>query len=605
MRPKSVPFGQYDLTKRIARGGMAEIFLAIERGIEGVRRRVVVKRILPHMAESDDFVTMFMDEARVVARISHPNIVHIYNFGEVDGVYFIAMEFVDGLTISRLQRLAKPKSIPYEYSLRVMADICSGLHAAHELTDEYGQLLGVIHRDVSPQNILVSKNGIAKLIDFGVARASTQAHSTQAGQIKGKLGYIAPEQFHRKIAMDRRADVFSAGTVLYELITGERLFVRETEAATLNAIINEEPPSFHGGMSIPDPIDAIIRKAVQKSPSARFSTAAEMQHAIESLLIHEGFVVTPSVIGEYVAEHLKKALQVKNSRSARVAAEGAVPTSYPSEVSRRSESSWSSEPSGPSQPSSPSWQSSSPSHSSSLPTHPSFDQLRAELEQTSNPSLPQQSSDQSSFPTSGVTPTPASDVSRRRGHRSLWVAVVCVGAMLLLGIGVYTGLSLQESNDTGLLVANDTSPTASSGGERIRPVPIAPDDLLPPSKTPRVSPVVGPSPQLNAMNDGGTEDGTNDGTNDGIETGPSKQTPVAHVARPRGKGTLFLNSRPWCKVRVGGRSLGTTPIINVELPAGLHVLQLTDANGQRHRRSVRIRPDRPTKLFLNLDSDGK
>ena len=250
-QPVTVQFGKYELIKRIARGGMAEIFLAIEHGIEGVRRQVALKRILPQMAESEDFVTMFMDEARVVARLNHSNVVHIYDFGEVDGIYYIAMEYVDGLPLSRIRRLVKPKLIPVEHSLRIIADSCAGLHHAHELRDEYGRLLGVIHRDVSPQNIMVSRDGVAKLIDFGVARATTQAHMTQAGQIKGKFGYIAPEQFHRKGPLDRRADIFAVGTILYELMTGERLFLRESEAATLSAILHDDPPSVRKVRIVP------------------------------------------------------------------------------------------------------------------------------------------------------------------------------------------------------------------------------------------------------------------------------------------------------------------------------------------------------------------
>ena len=555
---------------------MAEIFLAIEHGIEGVRRQVVVKRILPHMAETDDFVTMFMDEARVVARISHPNIVHIYNFGQVDGVYFITMEFVDGLTVSRLQRLARPQPIPIELSLRIMADICAGLHAAHELTDEYGQLLGVIHRDVSPQNILVSKNGMAKLIDFGVARASTQAHATQAGQIKGKLGYIAPEQFHRKIALDRRADVFSAGAVLYELVTGERLFVRETEAATLNAVLYDEPPSLVGRPDIPDMVDAIIRKAVSKSPAGRFSTAFEMQSAIEHLLIRRSYMVSPSIVGAFVAEHMKKAAAARASTEGRAAAESLLPSSAPSGFGRESASSW---PSGPSSP------------SFEPPSRPSFDPAAFEQEmRASQPSMPQPSFEPSSLPSSGVTPTPASDIAPRERRRTLWIVLAVVSAAVLISMGVVAGLSLRSGGQDGG-TATTTPQQGSAQASRIRPVPITPDDLLPASSAPRKRlPTEPPPPAPSEAVDGG------------VEAGPPAGKAPSRVIRPRGRGTLFLNTRPWCKVRAGGRNLGTTPLINVNLPAGLHSLSLIDANGQRHSKVVRIRPDQATKVFLDFSS---
>jgi serine/threonine protein kinase len=299
-------FGRYDLVRRIARGGMAEIFLAIEHGIEDVSRYVVIKRILPQVAESHEFIEMFMDEARVAARLSHPNIAQIFQFGEVGGVYYLAMEFVEGMTLSKLIRQHQDQGIPAEMALRIAGDICAGLHHAHELCDEHERPLHVVHRDVSPQNVIVSKSGVAKLLDFGIAHASSKAHITAVGQLKGKLSYMAPEQFIGE-GLDRRADVFATGVVLYEMVSGRRLFHREYEAATMRALLQEAPPSVAD--RAPPEVDDIIRTATAKKITERFETAAAMENAIEALVMKHRMAVTSHGLAAYVKG------QIRESRS--------------------------------------------------------------------------------------------------------------------------------------------------------------------------------------------------------------------------------------------------------------------------------------------------
>lgn len=297
----SASFGPYELIRRVARGGMAEIFLAVERGFQGVERQVAIKRILPHMVEAEDFVTMFMDEARVATRLAHPNIAHIYSFGEVEGVYYLAMEYVDGMTCSRMVRAARPETIPIEITLRILADVCSALHYAHDLRDNQGALIGLVHRDVNPQNVMVSRNGVAKLLDFGVARASTQSHATRVGQVKGKIGYIAPEVF-RGNPLDHRADIFSAGTLLFELLSGKKLFRREIEAATIHAILHDKPPSLSESLDVPPEVDEIVARALAKDPEDRYPNAFEMQQDLEELISDRGYAAAPFVVGRFVRE---------------------------------------------------------------------------------------------------------------------------------------------------------------------------------------------------------------------------------------------------------------------------------------------------------------
>src|SRR5262245_18293462 len=213
-----VPFGNYRLVRRIARGGMAEVFLARHLGMEGFERRVAIKRILPHLSEAEEFKSMFLDEARLAAQLTHPNIVHIYDFGRVDEYYFIGMEFVDGVDLGRLIRHARNRPVPFEFAARIFSDVCSGLHYAHNAVDGEGRPLGLVHRDVTPQNVLVTYDGVVKLVDFGIAKAAWQAGRTRPGVVKGKFAYMSPEQVEGR-RLDGRSDVFSAGICLYELIT--------------------------------------------------------------------------------------------------------------------------------------------------------------------------------------------------------------------------------------------------------------------------------------------------------------------------------------------------------------------------------------------------
>jgi len=213
-------FGNYQLIKKLATGGMAEVWLAKQTGIEGFNRHVVIKRILPHLAEDPEFVQMFLNEARIASRFNHPNIGQIYDLGEKDGQYYIAMEFIHGEDLGRVMRRAWSTGqwVARHIALRIVADACGGLYYAHTRNDDQGRPLKVVHRDISPQNILISFDGAVKVLDFGIAKASDQVSSTKSGAIKGKFAYMAPEQAAGKV-LDARSDIFALGLVLYELVT--------------------------------------------------------------------------------------------------------------------------------------------------------------------------------------------------------------------------------------------------------------------------------------------------------------------------------------------------------------------------------------------------
>ena len=275
--------------RKLATGGMGAVYLARQKGPVGFQKLLVVKRLLPHLSEDDEFLQMFLDEARIAALLNHPNIAQIYEMGDVDGQYYIAMEYVHGEPLGSLlpRASAHPGGFPLGLKCRIAAEAAAGLDAAHNARSPSGRKLSLIHRDVSPQNVLVAFNGGVKLIDFGVAKAQGKLSQTVVGTIKGKHAYMSPEQA-RGEPLDARSDVFGLGTVFYELLTGGRLFKRESEMATLKAVVGFKivPPS-EAVPGIPKALDAIVFKALARKRDDRFSTAGELQLALEEFLQQE------------------------------------------------------------------------------------------------------------------------------------------------------------------------------------------------------------------------------------------------------------------------------------------------------------------------------
>ena len=297
MNPQA--FGKYQLIKKLATGGMAEVWLARQSGIEGFQKELVVKRILPHLAEDREFVEMFKNEALIAARFNHPNIAQVYEFGEANGTYYIAMEFIHGEDLGRVMRKASGMNqwIARPLAIRIVASACEGLYYAHSRNDDRGQPLNVVHRDISPQNILISFDGSVKLVDFGIAKAADQASMTKSGAIKGKFAYMAPEQAAGK-HLDRRADIFAIGLVLYEMLTGHRPLKKDSELATLQAAMECSIPSPSEVADVPRDMDHVVMRALAKSADDRYDNAREFQTALEELLVNERWLVTSGQISE-------------------------------------------------------------------------------------------------------------------------------------------------------------------------------------------------------------------------------------------------------------------------------------------------------------------
>lgn len=296
--------GRYELLTPIASGGMAQVWAARLKGARQFQKIVAVKTMLPKLSEDEQFEQMFLDEASLASQIRHPNAVEIMDLGEQHGVLYLVMEFIEGVPLNHLMKTAKPRGgIPLPIAARIALQACAGLHAAHELKDEKGRAIGLVHRDVSPQNLLVTYDGVTKVVDFGVAKATALGDgATQAGQVKGKVSYMAPEQINGE-GLDRRADVFALGIVLYALTTGKHPFRRESEAATMYNICSADavvPPSkvVEG---YPKALEKIVLKALEKNRASRYLSCDEMLRALDSLP-SELRVSSNSDVGEFVQD---------------------------------------------------------------------------------------------------------------------------------------------------------------------------------------------------------------------------------------------------------------------------------------------------------------
>ena len=283
---KPVQFGRYKLLEKMAVGGMAEIFKAKSHGAHGFEKTLVVKRILPQLAEDPGFVDMFIDEAKVTVRINHPKVVQVLDFGEVEGQYFIAMEYVEGIDGLALLRMCVQQGFrpTTHIAVHIVAEVLDALHYAHTLRDESGGALDIVHRDISPSNIFISSQGEVKLGDFGIARASIRTAGTDTRNLKGKYGYLSPEVVTGG-TVDQRSDIFSAGVVLAELLMVRRLFVAKSELEVLLQVRDARLDRLERfGKHIPDDLRTVLESALARDRNMRYQDAASFRDALHRYL---------------------------------------------------------------------------------------------------------------------------------------------------------------------------------------------------------------------------------------------------------------------------------------------------------------------------------
>jgi serine/threonine protein kinase len=328
-----VQFGKYQLVELIGYGGMAEIFKAKSYGVSGFEKTIVIKRILSSCSDDQDFINMLIDEAKICARLQHANIVQIFDLGRLEGRYFIAMEYIHGVDlIAVLTRLKKAKrQMPQELACYIMSEALKGLDHAHRATDSDGQRLGIVHRDFNPSNILLSYQGEVKVADFGIAKAVDRGTKTKAGGLKGKMGYLSPEQVEDK-ALDPRSDVFTAGITFWEMLCCQRMFVGGADLDILLRIRDAKIPDISQyAPDVPIELQTILLKSLQKSPKDRFRSAGELKTAIDDYLFDKGTKVDASHLEGYLKHLFADRLEEEKSRTKIAVEHSLLPTPEESE----------------------------------------------------------------------------------------------------------------------------------------------------------------------------------------------------------------------------------------------------------------------------------
>ncbi|GAB4210367.1 MAG: hypothetical protein OHK0013_30930 [Sandaracinaceae bacterium] len=552
-------FGRYTLRYEIASGGMASVYLGRTRGPMGFDRPVAIKRIHPHLAKKREFVDMFLDEARLNARINHPNVCGVFDFGEVDGTYFMAMEYLVGQPLSRVLGAAAQRGdlagTPRWNAMatRILADACEGLHAAHELRDEAGRSLNVVHRDFTPQNVFVTYGGAVKVFDFGVARAEGRFHQTETGALKGKLAYMSPEQVRRQ-PYDRRLDVWAAGVILWELLTLRRLFGRRSEVEILAAIASEpiQPPSLVQP-GVPPELDAIVMRALERDPERRTPSARVLARELNQFAASTGISTALADVAELIdelfvderAQKLGVVAEVLGTSVLDVAAQSGIVSGV---------------------------------HASGA---------HAEREARARGT---------------------GSVSRASGPPPSRRTIVAAGAILfvLAGLGGAVGASW--------LAGRDDHP---SSGPETTTTELGPVVSPPPSVTPvdenrevvetRAETGTGPGGENDTGDENEPEDGSE--TEDESETGTRIESETATAPGPRtsptrgrsGTGSVNVATRGgWADIYVDGERVGRTPR-SLTLPAGRHVIELRpEGQPAGPRRTVTIRPAQTQRLVVDL-----
>ena len=547
-------FGKYELLKKVGTGGMAELFLARQPGIEGFEKLIVIKRILPHLTDSrhsSQFVQMLLDEARLAAQLSHPNIIQIYDLGRVDDQYFIAMEYINGVDLSQIlkREMEHGGYVPVEHVVKIATYVCEALSYAHKRTDDRGKPLRVVHRDVSPHNVLIAFAGGIKLTDFGIAKATSRMLKTRVGTIKGKWAYRSPEQCAGR-EVDHRSDIFSVGVLIYQMTTRMLPFVGKTEKAFMQSIMNDQPvpPSAHR-KGYPAGLEAVLARALARDPDRRYPDALELQVALETFLMEQKVVSNSTLISRYVRERFHDLLEIQSKASpdGRTATvEGILDALEVSSSIRYT--------------------------IPPLPGAPAEEPVPfiEDEEETTAPTRRLTKKDDGTY----VLVTPSQVISRPwikiksvakslgSGTRRLVLGGVVLACVLAL-VAIFAAQSPDRVDPHGqylpvmlFIQAWEEAAVAAK--------PAEPKPEKPPVRRPK-------------------------------KPHKKKVVPAA------GKGTLTINTQPWSEVWVDGKKLGLTPLAYKELPAGRHKLVLKNPRLQLKKTVwIRIQPDKTTELEVDL-----
>jgi len=544
LAPDKLIFDKYEVIRRLAIGGMGEIFLARQSGVPGFERLVVLKSLLPDLAEQKDFVDMFLDEARVAATLNHPNIVSIYEVGLSGGTYFIAMEYIEGENLARiLQAVVEANErIPYGITAQIIHDAALGLLHAHQATDTRGNPIHVVHRDVSPQNIMVRVDGVTRVVDFGIARAANRASRTATGMVKGKLRYMAPEQIEGK-PLDHRCDQFALGVVLWETLTCQRLFGGPSDFETMRRLVHEPIPAPHTIVDdVPPELEKIVLRMLQKDIEARFPSCSEIVDGLRAYLAgntEAGPKSVAALVRQKVGDQIKERTQEIRS----------VGDDF-------------------------------------------IIDLRSEEDPATRRQRPRRPRD------SRFSVTLSAIVA---------LALLVTGLYLVTHPSISQPAEVQSAPAAPARLALTSTPTQSQvtiDGKDVGPAPVSTE--LPATDAPLKVVVSKPGflpqtleivPRPGALIDRHV-------TLEPIRKKRTRSHTTRAEPQPPGAavpGELTLNTVPWTLVTVDGRRLGTTPLSKIKLPAGEHELLLENKSSRIvERRRIVIQSGKLTKVDLIL-----
>jgi serine/threonine-protein kinase len=589
----TLQLGKYQLLAVLGRGGMAEVFLALSRGAMGFDKLAVIKRLRPGMADDESFRRMFLDEARLAARLNHPNVVHTYEAGEHDNVYFIAMEYLEGQSLNKVVREAEKRGTPLSplMSARIISDALAGLHHAHTLTDFDGRPLGIIHRDISPHNLFVTYEGTTKVVDFGIAKAALSSTETEVGVLKGKVAYMSPEQA-TGAPLDARSDVFAMGIVLWEMLTLRRLMTGDTAASTLHRLLTVQvPPASTIRPDVDPTLDAIVQCSLQKDPNRRFPSALAMREALEAYIASTGRPVRTEEIGQQIGGMFVEVREaIKRQIQEHVEGAGRVPPPQPDDSMVQSASAVRPREGTMVSAELPMLNVGGGS-GSGMVSNPSSRVSVVEVSAAQHAAYPPVSGANSGVPGSvaagsvaagsvaaGSAPGAASGVSKG----------VLVGAfvfLLVAVIGSSVGIQLVLARRAPPPVADETSFGAPHPSAAPAPAPSGVAATPAATALPAVAAVPGAlsasaqpvaaapaTPHGAHGHHGGTSPGTSQAT-----------APAAAAPSPDSLGYVTFDTYPWTRVSEGGTQLGTTPLVHVALPAGTHNLTLDNPDQNIHQ----------------------
>lgn len=660
--PATERYGRFDILGRIGRGGMAEILLARERSATGATRHLVIKRILPEAADDDEVLHMFLDEARVVMGLSHPNLCQIYDVGEQGGTWFIAMEWVNGPNLSQIVRrgLFDHPNAP-QFMARIMSQCAEALHYAHTARDGHGRPMQLVHRDVSPHNIMVAYDGRVKLLDFGIAKSAGSTHHTEAGVVKGKLCYMAPEQW-RGEALDARTDVFALGVSLYEALTGRVIFKRDNQTDVMHAITCEgAPPVKVFAPGLDESLAAIVHRAMERDPEHRYQSAAAMRDALEAYIASTGEPMHNGRVADLMRGLFATEVQLGPilERPVRAAELASIPAAVDI-------------PGPPQAPSlsvpiqglglpSPARSLQVPSTGSASPPPWSVKPARSILSRDPEASLPAplfSNSPDSTLDETAAVDVPPFVMDSSQPPVGRWDSEKPTNPLqdrLLEPLALEAGdrgpvseptmdldpalLELAQDipqsapvprfdggpsvHDPDTSKARAPAPTGALPGQRMKQalvaaacavvavalsIPLLTSDpaATPEAKVGASTPVQAPAPS----------------TPPAAEPQPAAQAPVAPAPRgpaapaaaepagapgaetpqpaPKRRHYLSINTRPWSTVYLGNRRLGTTPIARARVPGRMLKLRLVDRDGNVHVRRVPRSRETRREVFFDL-----